>query len=206
MRPATATGTATAIVTGGGRGIGEAVARALTARGLAVTVFARTGAELERVVAQGGAALAVIGDVTDEADVARLLAEHQRRLGPCHLLVNNAGVLVRGAVDALAPAEIEATLTMRPWRRAFMPGNTARAQRNGPVKLTSSERRHSAGARASTAPRTRRVATSTKSTSGCWCPTSKARCRRASSTSFASASPTPHRATSWPAIAISSAA
>ncbi len=131
MRPATVTGTATAIVTGGGRGIGEAVARALTARGLAVTVFARTGAELERVVAQGAAALAVIGDVTDEADVARLLAEHQRRLGPCDLLVNNAGVLVRGAVDALAPAEWRRSLEVNltgPFlcARAVLPGMKAR--------------------------------------------------------------------------------
>jgi NAD(P)-dependent dehydrogenase (short-subunit alcohol dehydrogenase family) len=100
----------TAIVTGGGRGIGEAVARALTARGLRVTIFARTGAELQRVVEAGGAALAVTGDVSDEADVARLTEAHQRTLGPCDLLVNNAGVLVRGAVDVLEPAR---------WRRAL---------------------------------------------------------------------------------------
>jgi 3-oxoacyl-[acyl-carrier protein] reductase len=100
----------TAIVTGGGRGIGEAVARALTARGLRVTVFARTAAELERVVARGGAALAVAGDVSSEADVTRLVGEHERALGPCDLLVNNAGVLVRGAIDALSPAD---------WRRSL---------------------------------------------------------------------------------------
>ncbi len=95
---------ATAIVTGGGRGIGEAVARALTARGLEVTVFARTEAELARVVASGGAALAVAGDVSREADVARLVAAHEARLGPCDLLVNGAGLLVLGEVDALDPA------------------------------------------------------------------------------------------------------
>jgi NAD(P)-dependent dehydrogenase (short-subunit alcohol dehydrogenase family) len=100
----------TAIVTGGGRGIGEAVARALTARGVAVTVFARTAGEILAVVASGGAALAVSGDVSSEADVARLLAEHERALGPCDLLVNGAGILVRGAVEALG---------LEAWRRSL---------------------------------------------------------------------------------------
>jgi NAD(P)-dependent dehydrogenase (short-subunit alcohol dehydrogenase family) len=122
---------ATAIVTGGGRGIGEAVARALTGRGLAVTVFARTAAEVERVVQGGGAALAVAGDVSSEADVDRLLLEHQRRLGPCDLLVNNAGVLVRGAVDALRPADWRRSLDINltgPFlcARAVVPGMKAR--------------------------------------------------------------------------------
>lgn len=125
MRPATA------IVTGGGRGIGEAVARALTARGLAVTVFARTQAEVERVVKGGGAALAVAGDVSSEADVARLVAEHERRLGPCDLLVNNAGVLVQGAVDALQPEQWRHSLEINltgPFLcvRAVVPGMKAR--------------------------------------------------------------------------------
>lgn len=94
----------TAIVTGGGRGIGAAVARALTGRGLAVTVFARTRAELDRVVAERGAALAVAGDVRREEDVARLVAEHERALGPVDVLVNDAGILVRGLAEDLAPA------------------------------------------------------------------------------------------------------
>ena len=60
----------------------------------------------------------------------------------------------------------EATLTIRPWRRAFMPGTTARAQRNGPVRLTSSERRQRAGREASTAPRTRTPALLTSRSQG----------------------------------------
>jgi 3-oxoacyl-[acyl-carrier protein] reductase len=125
------TGATSAIVTGGGRGIGEAVARALTARGLGVTVFARTAAELGRVVASGGAALAVAGDVSSEADVARLVAEHERVLGPCDLLVNNAGILVRGAIDALSPADWRRSLEVNltgPFlcARAVVPGMKAR--------------------------------------------------------------------------------
>jgi NAD(P)-dependent dehydrogenase (short-subunit alcohol dehydrogenase family) len=93
----------TAIVTGGGRGIGAAVARALTARGARVTVFARTGAQIDRLVADGGAALAVAGDVSREDHVARLVALHEEAFGPCDVLVNNAGILERGLVEELSP-------------------------------------------------------------------------------------------------------
>jgi NAD(P)-dependent dehydrogenase (short-subunit alcohol dehydrogenase family) len=97
-------GAGTAIVTGGGRGIGAAIARALTARGVRVTVFARTAAQVERVVAEGGAALAVAGDVRGEQDVARLLSAHERALGPLDVLVNGAGVLARGPAEDLSPS------------------------------------------------------------------------------------------------------
>ncbi|HET8733579.1 MAG TPA: SDR family oxidoreductase [Anaeromyxobacteraceae bacterium] len=100
----------TAIVTGGGRGIGAAVARELTARGARVTVFARTPAELDAVVASGGAALAVSGDVSSEADVVRLRAAHERVLGPCDVLVHAAGILERARVEALEPSA---------WRRVL---------------------------------------------------------------------------------------
>jgi NAD(P)-dependent dehydrogenase (short-subunit alcohol dehydrogenase family) len=93
---------ATAIVTGGGRGIGAAVARALTARGLRVTAFARTARQLDEVVRAGGAALAVVGDVRSEADVRRLREEHERTLGPVDILVNGAGILVRGPAEDLS--------------------------------------------------------------------------------------------------------
>jgi 3-oxoacyl-[acyl-carrier protein] reductase len=93
----------TAIVTGGGRGIGAATARALTALGARVTVFARTAAAVERVVAEGAAALAVAGDVSREVDVERLVEAHARALGPCDVLVNDAGVLERGLAEDLAP-------------------------------------------------------------------------------------------------------
>lgn len=100
----------TAIVTGGGRGIGAAVARALTLRGLAVTVFARTRAQLERVVAEKAAALAVAGDVRSEDDVARLVREHERILGPVDVLVNDAGILARGLVEETSSAAFREVL------------------------------------------------------------------------------------------------
>jgi 3-oxoacyl-[acyl-carrier protein] reductase len=99
-----------ALVTGGGRGIGAAVAAALTAAGARVAVFARSEGELEAMVRAGHAALAVAGDVTREADVARLVEESGRALGPCDVLVNNAGILERDLAEELSPARFRAVL------------------------------------------------------------------------------------------------
>lgn len=123
----------TAVVTGGGRGIGAAVARELTARGARVTVFARTAAEIEEVVRAGGAALSVAGDVASEADVVRLRAGHERVLGPCDVLVHAAGILERGRVESLDPAAwrrvLEVNLTGAFLAtRAFLPGMRGRGR------------------------------------------------------------------------------
>jgi NAD(P)-dependent dehydrogenase (short-subunit alcohol dehydrogenase family) len=123
----------TAIVTGGGRGIGAAAARALTACGARVTVFGRTRADLDRVVAGGDAALAVEGDVRREEDVARLVEEHERRLGPVDVLVNNAGILERGLAEELAPERWRAVLDVNltgPFlcARAVIPGMKRRGR------------------------------------------------------------------------------
>jgi NAD(P)-dependent dehydrogenase (short-subunit alcohol dehydrogenase family) len=123
----------TAIVTGGGRGIGAAVARELTRRGARVTVFARSAAELDEVVGSGGAALAVAGDVAVEADVVRLRAAHERVLGPCDVLVHAAGILVRGRVEVLDPVAwrrvLEVNLTGAfLLARAVLPGMRSRGR------------------------------------------------------------------------------
>ena len=82
-------------VTGAGRGIGAATARALGAAGCRVLVSARTQAEIDvvadEIVRAGGEAIAVTGDVTVEEDVTRLVAAVEERLGPIEILVNNAG-------------------------------------------------------------------------------------------------------------------
>jgi NAD(P)-dependent dehydrogenase (short-subunit alcohol dehydrogenase family) len=75
-----------AFVTGGGRGIGESVARELAAAGMEVAVSGRTAEQVEAVAAEvGGRAL--VGDVTNREDVERWFSE----LGPLDLLVANAG-------------------------------------------------------------------------------------------------------------------
>jgi NAD(P)-dependent dehydrogenase (short-subunit alcohol dehydrogenase family) len=85
-----------AIVTGAGRGFGRSIARRLAAEGAAVALVARTAPQLEAVAgeiaAAGGRALAIAADVTEGADVARVLRETEGHFGPVTLLVNNAGV------------------------------------------------------------------------------------------------------------------
>jgi NAD(P)-dependent dehydrogenase (short-subunit alcohol dehydrogenase family) len=121
----------TAIVTGGGRGIGLAIARALTERGLAVTAFARTARELEAAVQAGAAVRWCAGDVASEADVARLVEEHDRALGPVDVLVNGAGILVRGLAERTSPADFRRVLEVNLTgaflcARAVIPGMKAR--------------------------------------------------------------------------------
>lgn len=81
-----------ALVTGGGRGIGAAVARALVKRGLRVTVLGRKLDVVQALAAEAPDRLhAVAADVSDAAQVAAAFADAQARFGPVDILVNNAG-------------------------------------------------------------------------------------------------------------------
>ena len=80
-----------ALVTGGGRGIGRAVAAALTGAGAAVTVLGRQEGPLRDAVAAGHAKDHAIADVTDAAAVAEAVQEATRARGPVDILVANAG-------------------------------------------------------------------------------------------------------------------
>ncbi|HEX4520044.1 MAG TPA: SDR family oxidoreductase [Gaiellaceae bacterium] len=80
-----------ALVTGGGRGIGLSIARELTEAGARIAVSARTREQLESAAAEIGA-LPVAGDVSNEEDVAAMVGETERALGPIDLLVANAGI------------------------------------------------------------------------------------------------------------------
>jgi len=86
-----------AIVTGGGRGIGRAIARKFAAAGASVVVSARTEAEIEQVAVEmqdaGGKAASVAGDVSREADCEKIVRETRNAFGAIHILVNNAGLL-----------------------------------------------------------------------------------------------------------------
>ncbi len=85
-----------ALVTGGGRGIGRAIALALAREGADVAAVARTEVEIRRVAGEvealGRRSLAVTCDVIDPEQVARMAAEVLERLGRVDILVNNAGL------------------------------------------------------------------------------------------------------------------
>ncbi|KAA2236197.1 SDR family NAD(P)-dependent oxidoreductase [Salinarimonas soli] len=83
-----------ALVTGGGRGIGRAVAAALTGAGARVTLLGRDQAGLDRAVAEGVGAGAVTADVTDADAVRAALERAQERHGPVDILIANAGAAV----------------------------------------------------------------------------------------------------------------
>jgi NAD(P)-dependent dehydrogenase (short-subunit alcohol dehydrogenase family) len=84
-----------AIVTGGGRGIGKAIAGALAAEGASVAVTARSRGEIaatvDAIAASGGQAFAICADVRDDGQVRESVEQVNHRFGPVTLLVNNAG-------------------------------------------------------------------------------------------------------------------
>lgn len=98
-----------ALVTGGGTGIGAAIARALAAEGAKLTLVGRRREPLEAVAREIGAAIAT-ADVTDRAEVDAAFAAARAAHGPITILVNNAG-----AVESAPFAKVDEGL----WRRTM---------------------------------------------------------------------------------------
>jgi len=83
----------TALITGGGRGIGKAIAMAFARQGARVALAARTREQLEQTANEIGAnAIALVCDVSDPESVSRMFSEMRERLGDADILVNNAGI------------------------------------------------------------------------------------------------------------------
>lgn len=97
------------LVTGASSGIGRATARALGTEGANVALAGRRRERLDEVAAEipahGGRALVLVGDVRDEATVTRWASECEAAFGGLDGLVNAAGVIGNGALDATASAE-----------------------------------------------------------------------------------------------------
>jgi len=105
-----------ALITGGGRRIGRAIALALAGAGYAVALHAnrsRTHAETlaSEIAGQGGRAVVVLGDLAD-AQAVRALLPAAAVLGPLSLLINSAAEFEPDDVATLEPAHLERTLTV----------------------------------------------------------------------------------------------
>ena len=105
-----------AIVTGGSRGIGEAIALRFAAEGAAVTVAGTSTEALERVarviVERGGRAIASVTDVADEAQVRAMVERTLAELGRLDVLVNNAGIRIPPAPEEITLADWNHTLAV----------------------------------------------------------------------------------------------
>jgi 3-oxoacyl-[acyl-carrier protein] reductase len=106
-----------ALVTGGSRGIGAAIALALAETGAAVAVnYRERAADADAVVAdiksKGGRAIAVAADVSQGAAVAKMVEHVASALGPIDILVNNAGIAIVRGIDDLTESDFDATIAV----------------------------------------------------------------------------------------------
>ncbi|MGW2377728.1 3-oxoacyl-ACP reductase family protein [Kitasatospora sp. NPDC001683] len=106
-----------ALVTGGSRGIGAAVAKRLAAEGAAVALtYVRAEEQARTVVkeieAAGGRAVAIRADLVEPEAAARAVEETVRQLGGIDVLVNNAGFLTYGPLDEVSVEEIDRVLAV----------------------------------------------------------------------------------------------
>jgi 3-oxoacyl-[acyl-carrier protein] reductase len=102
----------TALVTGGSRGIGAAIARALAEAGAAVAINYRERASdaealAERIAGAGGRALPIAADVSQAGAVAAMVERVTSQLGPIDILVNNAGIAITRGVDDLTEDDFD---------------------------------------------------------------------------------------------------
>ena len=92
------------LVTGGSRGIGKAIAKALAGQGTKVAICSRDGeavrAAADEISPSGGRVLAIQADVTNTSNIRAMVREVVARWGQIHILVNNAGINARIPIDS----------------------------------------------------------------------------------------------------------
>jgi NAD(P)-dependent dehydrogenase (short-subunit alcohol dehydrogenase family) len=123
----------TAVITGGNRGLGEAMAKALANAGARIVLVARDEKRLESVRdainAHGGTAVAFTGDVTQENDVAAVARAVTEQFGSAQILINNAGINIRKPLVDFSLADFRSVvdsslISTFLMCRAFVPGMT----------------------------------------------------------------------------------
>ena len=125
-----------ALVTGGSRGIGAAIVKALGEAGCSVAVnYRERAAEAEElakaIVKAGGGAIAVGADVSKVDAVSAMVERAASALGPIDILINNAGIAIVRGVDDLTEADFDATMLVNLksaflCTQAVMPGMRAK--------------------------------------------------------------------------------
>jgi len=100
----------TALIVGAGTGLSASLARLFAREGIAVALAARTTEKLATLVSESGAT-ALVCDAAEPEQVERLFRQVDERLGAPSIVVYNAGMRVRGSIDALAPADV-----LRAWK------------------------------------------------------------------------------------------
>jgi NAD(P)-dependent dehydrogenase (short-subunit alcohol dehydrogenase family) len=106
----------TAVVTGGSRGLGLELARELKAQGARVSIWARDPDELRTAQAElGDEILALRCDVASPVAVRKAMERVEEAFGNIDLIVNNAGVIQTGPVEALDAADFRRSLDMHLW-------------------------------------------------------------------------------------------
>jgi len=105
-----------ALITGGGTGIGRAIALAFAREGASVTLAGRRLEKLKEVAGevekQGGATLPVVCDVVRAKDADRAVSETARKFGKLNVLVNNAGTLSVSTVDTVSEEDWDRVMTV----------------------------------------------------------------------------------------------
>ena len=107
----------TALVTGGSRGIGAAIVRALAGAGAAVAVnyrerAAEADALVKDITGAGGRGIAIVADVSHADAVAGMVERAASELGPIDILVNNAGIALTRGVDDLTEEDFDKTIAV----------------------------------------------------------------------------------------------
>ena len=111
-----------ALVTGGGRGIGRAIALALSGEGCDVAIASRTLSEVQGVAREIGKsvrAMAIQADVSESADVDRMVEDTLRTFGRIDVFVNNAGVAIFKPISELTLEDWDRTMAVN-LRGAFL--------------------------------------------------------------------------------------
>jgi 3-oxoacyl-[acyl-carrier protein] reductase len=107
----------TALVTGGSRGIGAAISRALAQAGAAVAINYRERADHAKALADellkaGVSAMTVQADVSQAGAVARMVQLVKSQLGDIDILINNAGIAITRRIDTLSEADFDQTIAV----------------------------------------------------------------------------------------------